>query len=38
MLTLGLKAGLAVCAEIDATDVVLLMQGARITLGTPAAP
>jgi len=38
MLALGFEADLAVCAELDATAVVPLMQGARITLDTPKAP
>jgi 2-phosphosulfolactate phosphatase len=38
MLALGFEADLAVCAELDATAVVPLMQGARITLDMPAAP
>jgi len=33
MLALGFEGDLAVCAEVDATDVVPLMQGARITPG-----
>jgi 2-phosphosulfolactate phosphatase len=36
MLALGFEADLAVCAELDATAVVPLMQGARITLDSPA--
>lgn len=38
MLALGFEADLAVCAELDATAMVPLMQGDRITLDTPAAP
>ena len=36
MLALGFEADLAVCAELDATGVVPLMQGNRITLDSPA--
>lgn len=38
MLTLGFEGDLEVCAEVDATRVVPLMAGVRITLDTPAAP
>lgn len=38
ILALGFEADLAVCAELDATDVVPLMEGQRITLGRPAPP
>ena len=38
MLALGFEADLAVCAELDATDVVPLMQGNRITLDRPTNP
>jgi 2-phosphosulfolactate phosphatase len=38
MLALGFEADLAVCAELDATDVAPLMKGDRITLGGPAPP
>jgi 2-phosphosulfolactate phosphatase len=36
MLAMGFEADLAVCAELDATAVVPLMQGDRITLDSPA--
>jgi phosphosulfolactate phosphohydrolase-like enzyme len=38
MLALGFEADLAVCAEVDVTTVVPLMQGDRITLDRPANP
>jgi 2-phosphosulfolactate phosphatase len=38
MLALGFEPDLPVCARLDVTDVVPLMQAARITLGAPAAP
>ncbi len=38
MLTLGFEDDLAVCAELDVTAVVPLMQGVRITLDRPTTP
>lgn len=38
MLALGFEADLAVCAEVDATAKVPLMEGERITLGCPSTP
>jgi 2-phosphosulfolactate phosphatase len=38
MLALGFEADLAICAELDATDVVPLMQGDLITLNRPRTP
>jgi hypothetical protein len=38
MLALGFEADLAVCVELDATDVVPRMEGERITLDYRATP
>jgi 2-phosphosulfolactate phosphatase len=38
MLALGFEADLAVCAELDATAVVPVMEGERITLDRPTTP
>jgi 2-phosphosulfolactate phosphatase len=38
MLALGFEADLAVCAELDVTNVVPQMEAGRITLGRPAPP
>lgn len=38
IIDLGLKADLEVCARLDVTDVVPLMEGGRITLDSPSTP
>jgi len=38
MLALGFEGDLAVCGEVDATDVVPLMEGDLITLGSLPTP
>ena len=38
ILAMGFEGELAVCAELDATDVVPRMEDSRITLDRPAIP
>ena len=38
MLAMGLGSDIEVCARVDVTDVVPLMEGGRITLGCPSKP